>query len=215
MEIGQTRFSGILNGIVVGVSELQTLDRTRLGQEVAKVNACDFISGLNRNVGGERSRLYRVFLLDFPYLVSTCGYLGDSVVAVGVSDGSQFALIEDSICWVAVDEDLPIWQSDFSGILDFVLVNVTEFLTADGARLKEVAEVVVLGVESAGEGYCQRRSSGRLGLYPARLLYFADVVGGEWQVGELVLTGDIGDGAGFGWVFDAVVVGIQVDCPPS
>ena len=191
-----------------------------MGQEVAKVNACDFISGLHRNVGGERSRRYRVFLLDFPYLVSTCGYFRESVVAVGVGDGSQFALIEDSIHWVAVDEDLPIWQSDFSGILDFVLVDITEFLTADRARLKEVAEVVVLGVESAGKCYCQRAGNrrrgcvgGRLGLYPAWLQYFANVVGGKWQVRELVLTGNISDDAGFGWVFDAVVVGIGVDCP--
>ena len=81
-------------------------------------------------------------MLDFPYLVSAWGYLGESVAAVGVGDGSQFALIEDSIWWVAVDEDLPIWQPDFPGHLDFVLVEVIEFLTADGARLKEVAEVV-------------------------------------------------------------------------
>jgi hypothetical protein len=90
-------------------------------------------------------------LLDFPYLVSTIGYLDESVVAVGIGDGSQFALIVDSIWWVAVEEDLPIWQPDFPGILDLVLVEVIEFLTADGVRLKEVAEVVVWGVEAAGE----------------------------------------------------------------
>jgi hypothetical protein len=152
-------------------------------------------------------------LLDFPYLVSTWGYLDDSVVAVGVGDGSQFALIEDSIWWVAVEEDLPILQPDFPGILDLVLVEVIEFLTADGVRLKEVAEVVVLGVEAAGEGDSQRAWSSGGRLYPAGLLYFPEVVGGGWQVGELVLTGDIGDGAGFGWFLYAVVVGIQVDCP--
>ena len=73
----------------------------------------------------------------------------------------------------------------------------------------------LLGVEAAGEGDSQRAWSSGGRLFPAGLLYFPDVVGGGWQVGELVLTGDIGDGTGFGWFLYAVVVGIQVDCPAS
>ena len=78
-----------------------------MGQEVTEVNTRELISGLNSNVGGERGCQRPASLLNFPYLENAIGYVGDSVVAILIRDGTQFALLEDSIL-VGVYEDLPV-----------------------------------------------------------------------------------------------------------
>ncbi len=88
-----------MSAIAIAVLELQALDSPRLGQEVAEVNAGFVISTLNQKGSGVGSRLRPALLLNFPHLVSACGYVDQSVVAGRIGNGSRFALLKDAI-WV-------------------------------------------------------------------------------------------------------------------
>ena len=97
----------------------------------------------------------KVWLLDFPNLVSSRRQVGEDVVADRVGEGGRFVKLWLAVV-VEVEVDLPVGNGDFSRIGAAAGVEVVVFGAADAADLEvpdvDVADVYLAGGSEFGHG---------------------------------------------------------------